>query len=72
MAVAGRQAVLGDLFRCPKDHLVHLEIAAPVLDNQGRPLAVVVMRTNADESAPLSSLGQHPAKPPKPSWCNGR
>ena len=48
-AVAGRQAVVGDLFRCPKDDRVHLDVAAPVLDPQGRPLAVVVLRTNADE-----------------------
>ena len=48
-AVAGRQAVVGDLFRCPKDDRVHLDVAAPVLDPQGQPLAVVVLRTNADE-----------------------
>ena len=47
-AVAGRQAVLGDLFRCPKDG-VHMDVAAPVLDPRGRPLAVVVLRVNADK-----------------------
>ena len=47
--VAGRQAVMGDLFRCPKDHRVHLDVAAPVLDPRGQPLAVVVLRTNADK-----------------------
>ncbi len=48
-AVAGRQAVLGDLSRCPKDYRVRLDAAAPVLDSQGRPLAVVVLRINADK-----------------------
>ena len=48
-AVAGRQAVLGDLFRCPKDDRVHLDVAASVLDPRGQPLAVVVLRTNADK-----------------------
>jgi len=47
-AVAGRQSVLGDLFRSPKDDRVHLDVAAPVLDPRGQPLAVVVLRVNAD------------------------
>ncbi|MCG2773373.1 MAG: PAS domain-containing protein, partial [Desulfobacterales bacterium] len=48
-AVAGRQAVLSDLFRSPKDDRVHLDVAVPVLDPRGQPLAVVVLRVNADK-----------------------
>ncbi|MBI4642522.1 MAG: PAS domain S-box protein, partial [Deltaproteobacteria bacterium] len=49
MAIAGRQAVLGDFFRCSKDNQVHLDVAAPVLDSQGQPLAVVVLQVNAEK-----------------------
>ncbi|MBU4233819.1 MAG: PAS domain S-box protein, partial [Proteobacteria bacterium] len=48
-AVAGGQAVLSDLFRCPQDNRVYLDVAASVLDPRGQPLAVVVLRVNVDK-----------------------
>jgi PAS domain S-box-containing protein len=47
-AIASGQAVLGDLFRFTQDNRIYLDVAAPVLDSQGRPLAVVVLRSNAE------------------------
>ena len=45
-AIAGRDAVLSDFFRAP-DGRVYLDTVAPVPDAEGRPLAVLVLRSNA-------------------------
>ena len=48
-AVSSRDAVLGDLFRCPICREVHLDAAAPILDADNRPAAVLILRTDADQ-----------------------
>jgi PAS domain S-box-containing protein len=45
-ALASRQAVLSDLF-IHSDGLVHIDAAAATRDAQGRPLAVMILRSNA-------------------------
>jgi two-component system, cell cycle sensor histidine kinase and response regulator CckA len=45
-AISGRQAILGDLFLCLEDDRISLDAAAPILDPQGRILAVVLLVIN--------------------------
>ena len=47
-AVSSRGGVFGDLFRCPVCHEVHLDVAAPILDADGRPAAVLILRVDPD------------------------
>jgi PAS domain S-box-containing protein len=47
-AFAGGEAALSDFYRCPNGH-VRLDTVAPILDSQGRPLAAVVLRINAED-----------------------
>ncbi|MFH0823554.1 MAG: PAS domain S-box protein [Pseudomonadota bacterium] len=44
--VSGRMPVLSDLYRCPRG-IVHMDGVGPILDPEGRTLAVLVLRTNA-------------------------
>ncbi|MFA6317741.1 MAG: PAS domain S-box protein [Elusimicrobiota bacterium] len=44
-SASAKSAVMGDLFRCPDCGLVHLDVAAPVLGPEGRPIASVLLRT---------------------------
>ncbi|MBI5572493.1 MAG: PAS domain S-box protein [Desulfomonile tiedjei] len=46
-AVADRTAMLSDLYRCPQG-FVHLDAVAPILGEDGRPLAALVLRSNAE------------------------
>ncbi|MBI5577953.1 MAG: PAS domain S-box protein [Deltaproteobacteria bacterium] len=46
-AIARREAVLSDFFRCP-DGFVHIDVAAVVLDSEGQPVAVAILRSNAE------------------------
>ena len=48
-AVSSRDAVFGDLFRCPTCTEVHLDVAAPILDPNKRPVAVLILRTDAEQ-----------------------
>jgi len=48
-AVSSRDAVFGDLFRCPTCDEVHLDIAAPILDPDKRPVAVLILRTDPEQ-----------------------
>lgn len=43
------QAVLGDLFRCPVCNQVHLDVAAPILDEDQRAVAVLILRTDPEK-----------------------
>jgi PAS domain S-box-containing protein len=45
-ALAGREAVLSDFYRCPLGR-VHIDAVAPVPDNARKPLAVLVQRSAA-------------------------
>jgi PAS domain S-box-containing protein len=45
-ALAGREAVLSDFYRCPLGR-VHIDAVAPVLDNARKPLAVLIQRSAA-------------------------
>jgi PAS domain S-box-containing protein len=47
-ALAGSSPVLGDFYRCPLGR-IHLDAAASIPDDQGQPLAVVVLRTDAHD-----------------------
>ncbi|MBA4392892.1 MAG: hypothetical protein C0407_05000 [Desulfobacca sp.] len=44
-----RKIVFGDFFRCPTCKRVHLDIAAPILDQTGNPLAVLILRTDPEK-----------------------
>jgi len=71
-AIASGEAVLSDFYRCPKGH-AHLDAVAPILDSQGRPLAAVVLQSNADDYLyPLIQSWPPPAAAPKRSWCASR
>jgi signal transduction histidine kinase/ActR/RegA family two-component response regulator len=48
-AISSRGAVFGDFFRCPACHQVHLDVAAPILDVDDRPVAVLILRTDAEQ-----------------------
>ncbi|MBM4090641.1 MAG: PAS domain S-box protein, partial [Planctomycetes bacterium] len=48
-AVAARDAVFGDLVRCPTGDQVHLDVAAPILDLDNRPMAVLILRSDAEQ-----------------------
>ena len=48
-AVSSRDAVFGDLFRCPACNEVHLDVAAPILDPDNRPVAVLILRIDAEQ-----------------------
>ena len=48
-AISSRDAVFGDLFRCPTCNEVHLDVAAPILDPENRPVAVLILRTDAEQ-----------------------
>ncbi len=45
-ALADHKAALSDLYRCPHG-VVHIDAAIPVLDAEGRPLAVFLLRSDA-------------------------
>jgi len=47
-AVAKKTALLSDLYRCPRG-VVHLDAVAPILDQQGHPVAVLLLRSNAED-----------------------
>jgi signal transduction histidine kinase len=48
-AVASRAAVFGDLFRCPGCHEIHLDVATPLFDADGRPAAVLILRADPED-----------------------
>ena len=48
-AISSRDAVFGDLFRCPTCNQVHLDVAAPILDPDKRPVAVLILRTDPEQ-----------------------
>ncbi|MEW5725945.1 MAG: hypothetical protein AB1896_22745, partial [Thermodesulfobacteriota bacterium] len=47
-AVSSREAVFGNIYRCQTHHLIHLDLAAPVLGEADRPLAVLVLRSDPE------------------------
>ena len=46
-AIASREAVFSDFFRSP-DGIVYIDVAAVVRDTEGQPLAVAILRSNAE------------------------
>jgi two-component system, cell cycle sensor histidine kinase and response regulator CckA len=44
-----REAVFGDFFRCPVCRQVHLDVAAPIPDPSGNPLAVLILRIDPEK-----------------------
>jgi two-component system, cell cycle sensor histidine kinase and response regulator CckA len=46
-ALTHKTAVLSDLYRCPHG-IIHLDAVAPVLGAEGKPIAVLVLRSNAE------------------------
>ena len=46
-ALAKGRAVFSDLYRCSEGH-IHLDVAVPVSGAVGRPMAMFIMRTNAE------------------------
>lgn len=47
-AILAGKAVLGDLFRCRECGQVHLDAAAPLLDDHGQARAVILLRTDPE------------------------
>ena len=47
-SAASGEALLGDFYRCPLCRHIHLDAAAPVLDETGRPLAVLLLRNDPE------------------------
>ncbi len=47
-AIAARDAFIGELLRCEGCDPVRLDVAAPVLDDQQRPIAVLVLRIDPE------------------------
>jgi signal transduction histidine kinase len=47
-ALKERKAVLSDLFRTPKGS-IYIDALAPILDNSGHPIAIVVLRSYAED-----------------------
>ena len=45
---AARDAVFGEPFRCSICNHLHLDVAAPILDDQERPVAVLILRTDPE------------------------
>jgi PAS domain S-box-containing protein len=48
-AVAARQVTFGDFFRCPVCNQVHIDVASPILDEEQRPVAALLLRTRPDD-----------------------
>ena len=48
-ALASHEVVFGDFFRCPTCGEVHLDVAAPILDPHNRPVAALILRSDAEE-----------------------
>jgi PAS domain S-box-containing protein len=46
-ALADGQAVFSDLYQCPDDQ-IHMDVAVPVPGAEGPPIAMLIMRTNAE------------------------
>ncbi|MFH0787084.1 MAG: PAS domain S-box protein [Pseudomonadota bacterium] len=46
--VSAHGVVFGDFFRCPICQQVHLDVAAPILDQAGKILAVLILRTDPE------------------------
>ena len=62
-ATASRDAVFGDLFRCPTCNEVHLDVAAPILDADKRPAAVLILRSDPEQYLyPLIQLWPTPSR----------
>ena len=49
-AFSDHKAVLSDLFRVPDKDDIYLDAAAPVLDDSDRPLAILLLRVDANEA----------------------
>ncbi|MDZ4163498.1 MAG: PAS domain S-box protein [Smithellaceae bacterium] len=47
-ALAGREAILSDLYRCPRG-VVHLDVVTAIRDPQGRPRALLILRSEAKD-----------------------
>ena len=48
VALKDRKEVLSDFFRAPKGS-IYIDVLAPILDNSGQPIAIVVLRSNAED-----------------------
>jgi two-component system, cell cycle sensor histidine kinase and response regulator CckA len=48
-AASSRIAVFGDFFRCPVCNRVHLDVAAPILDHDNRPVAALILRIDPEQ-----------------------
>ncbi len=48
-AVASGDVVFGDFFRCPICEQVHLDVIAPILDADGHPAAVLILRSDPEQ-----------------------
>ena len=58
-----RGVVFGDLVRCPYGHEIHIDLAAPLQDGNGRVVAVVLLRSDPKQSLyPLIESWPTPSK----------
>jgi PAS domain S-box-containing protein len=48
-AISSRDAVIGDFFRCPTCQEVRLDVAAPILDADNRPVGVLILRSDPEQ-----------------------
>jgi len=46
--MASGEIISGDLYRCPRDDDVYVEIAAPIFDDRGKIAAVIILRSNPE------------------------
>ena len=54
-AVSSRKAVFGDFFCCPVCNQIHLDVVAPIFDADGRPVAVLILRSDPRNTCIRSS-----------------
>ena len=66
-AIAGHDAVFGDFVRCAVSNQIHIDVAAPILDADNHPIAVLILRTDPEQylyplirSWPTPSRGAEP------------
>ena len=48
-ALASRNAVFGDFFHCSACNQIRLDVAAPILDAENRPAAVLILRSDPEQ-----------------------
>ena len=48
-AVGSGEGTIGELYRCPVEDSVHIDLASPIVDDRARTVAVLILRIDANE-----------------------